>query len=159
MLLRTATADPQALHRVKCCRSFELLSSAGFKRTQSKIQGKDKASAGKRDTLKWEDPRHTRRRERGTEAEMKGKQTESSGHQGFVMLCGHSCVHPVVILSVNQHRIRTEPRIHPGHTEEALNSPFQRVEIVLESGQQLGQGWFYRQIVLLVCLFVSAHVE
>lgn len=40
VLLRTATADLRALHRNKCRGSFELLSSAGFKKAQS--QGKEK---------------------------------------------------------------------------------------------------------------------
>lgn len=67
MLLRTAPAAPRALQRVNCCRSFELLSSTGFKRTQPKSQGKDKASVGERDTLRGKDLRHACERERGTE--------------------------------------------------------------------------------------------
>lgn len=42
---------------------------------------------------------------RGRRAEMKGRPARSPGHQGFVMLCGQSCAHPVVMLSLNKRRI------------------------------------------------------
>lgn len=69
--VRTATADPQALHRVKCCRSFELLSSAGFKRTL-KSRARTKQELARVTHRDRKTPRHTSRRESGTEAEMKG---------------------------------------------------------------------------------------
>lgn len=95
-----ATAAPQALQRVNCCRSFELFSSAGFKRTQPKSQGKDKASVEERDTLRGKDLRHACERERGKRWE-ETTEAESFGHLGFVLLCGHSCDYLVVLLSLN----------------------------------------------------------
>lgn len=49
------------------------------------------------------DPPHASENERKTLSRDEGETTEakSFGHQGSVLLCGHSCVYLVVLLSFN----------------------------------------------------------